>query len=230
MNNLNTFSNRQQLDTSFSAQVAEQLQQAIAKRGQASIAFSGGSTPKGFFSALSKTDIDWSKVTITLVDDRWVDVNDANSNDKLLRENLLQNNAKRATFFSLKQADELNQSYLTSLTDEASVFTPLDIVILGMGEDGHTASIFPCSEQLQVALDLKEAPALIKTVPTTAPYDRVTFNFSALIEATHIYLHCVGDSKMTVLKQALASNNPREMPIRAFLHHPSQTCEIFWAE
>lgn len=230
MNHLNTFSNRQELDVAFAAQLVEQLKHAISTRGQASIAFSGGSTPKGLFAALSTSELDWSKVTITLVDDRWVDVNHENSNDKLLRENLLQNNAKYAKFFSLKQTDVLSKEYLHNLSHSASAFMPLDIIILGMGEDGHTASIFPCSEQLKFALDLNEKPSLIKTVPTTASYERVTFNFSALIEATHIYLHCVGESKMDVLNKAIANKDSEVMPISAFLNHPSQTCEIFWAE
>ncbi len=225
-----TFVSRDELDLAFAKQIAQQLSDAISVKGYASIAFSGGSTPKGLFTHLSNMPLDWSNVTITLVDDRWVDTDSKDSNDRLLRENLLKNKAVKARFFSLKQASQLTAEYLNTLTAQAQQFMPLDVVILGMGEDGHTASIFPCSEQVEQGLDANNAPCLMKTVPTTAPYERVTFNFSALINAAHLYLHLVGDAKQQVLQSALANNNAIEMPIRAFLHHQDKACEIFWAE
>lgn len=231
MNNLNQFSSRDELDQTFASQVAQQLQSAIDTKGRASIAFSGGSTPKGFFKALSQTDIAWDKVTVTLADERWVDVQDNDSNARLLSENLLQNNAKQARFFSLKQNGDFDQNYLNELTKQAQQqLLPLDVTILGMGEDGHTASIFPCSAQVNEGLDVTAKPALIKVVPTTAPYERVTFNFSALINSSNLYLHIVGQSKQEVLNKALADDNAVEMPIRAFLQSDQQTCNIFWAE
>ena len=230
MINRNTFNNRSDLDQAFAKQVADQLSEVIANNGSATIAFSGGSTPKGFFNALSQHDITWDKVNVTLADDRWVDVNNNDSNDKLIRENLLVNKAAKATLFSLKQGDSFDQDSLDKLNVAAQNVLPLDIVILGMGEDGHTASIFPCSEQVEAGLNSSTPACLMKTIPTTAPYERITFNFSALIAAKYLYLHIVGSSKQTVLEQALASDNAVEMPIRAFLQHPTKTCEIFWAE
>lgn len=231
MNNLKQFSSREELDLQFASQVAQQLQAAITTKGRASIAFSGGSTPKGFFNALSKTDIAWDKVTVTLADERWVDVKDNDSNARLLAENLLQNNAKQATFFSLKQDGDFDQNYLNELNKQAQQqLLPLDVTILGMGEDGHTASIFPCSAQVNEGLDVTAKPALMKVVPTTAPYERITFNFSALINSSNLYLHIVGQAKQDVLNKALASDNAVEMPIRAFLQNDQQTCNIFWAE
>ncbi|WOH38437.1 6-phosphogluconolactonase [Thalassotalea fonticola] len=230
MNINNTFRTRNMLDQKFAQRIAKQLTAAISDKGYASIAFSGGSTPKGLFKELSNKNIDWSKVTITLVDDRWVDTQNTDSNDRLLKENLLQNYAANATFFSLKQADALTEQYLTNLTDQANSFLPLDVVILGMGEDGHTASIFPCSAQVHQGLDENADPALIKVVPTTAPYERVTFNYAALIQASHLYLHVVGQSKQDVISQALANDDAVAMPIRAFLQNEDKTCNIFWAE
>ncbi|WNC70470.1 6-phosphogluconolactonase [Thalassotalea psychrophila] len=226
----NTFKSRSQLDRKFAQRIAKQLTTAISDKGYASIAFSGGSTPKGLFNELSNKNIDWSNVTITLVDDRWVDTASKDSNDRLLRENLLQNYAAKATFFSLKQAENLSEQYLANITEQASRFTPLDVVILGMGEDGHTASIFPCSAQVHQGLDELADPALIKVVPTTAPYERVTFNYAAIIQASHLYLHVVGQSKQDVISQALADDDATAMPIRAFLQNKDKTCNIFWAE
>ena len=226
----NNFKSRAELDVCFADRVAKQITSAISAKGFASIAFSGGSTPKGLFTELSNKDIDWTKVTITLVDDRWVDVTSNDSNDRLLRENLLQNYAAKARFFSLKQADELTDQYLKTLTEQANSFLPLDVAILGMGEDGHTASIFPCSAQVHQGLDVNADPALIKVVPTTAPYERVTFNYAALIQSSHLYLHVVGQSKQDVISQALADDDAVSMPIRAFLQNKDKTFNIFWAE
>lgn len=226
----NTFRTRSLLDQKFAQRIAKQLTAAISDKGYASIAFSGGSTPKGLFKELSNKNIDWSNVTITLVDDRWVDTKSSDSNDRLLRENLLQNYAAKATFFSLKQVDALTEQYLTDLIEQANSFLPLDVVILGMGEDGHTASIFPCSAQVQQGLDINAAPSLIRVVPTTAPYERVTFNYAALIQASHLYLHVVGQSKQDVISQALENDDALAMPIRAFLQNKDKPCNIFWAE
>lgn len=229
MNKINKFLSREALDLQLAKQVASQLQQAIEQNGKASIAFSGGSTPKGFFNELSRIKIDWQKVTVTLADDRWLDGAHHDSNARLIRENLLVNCASDANFFLLAQNGEFNSDLLTQLNLQAKALLPFDVVILGMGEDGHTASIFPCSEQVEQGLDANASPALIKVIPTTAPYDRISFNFNALITATNLYLHIVGDAKMAVLNDALASNDSIKMPIRAFLQQPDKVCEVFWA-
>lgn len=231
MNKLNEFKNKEELDLNLAKNVAAQLQQAIDLKGKASIAFSGGSTPKGFFKALSTIDIDWEKVTLTLADDRWLEESHENSNAKLIKENLMVNLAAKASFFSLTQQSDLTTDYLTTLTETANEsILPLDVVILGMGEDGHTASIFPCSEQVEQGLDAQLPPMLMKTVPTTAPYNRITFNFPALINTTNLYLHIVGDSKINVLNKALADTNTLEMPIRAFLQNDQKLCNVYWAQ
>ncbi|MDN3651532.1 6-phosphogluconolactonase [Thalassotalea ponticola] len=230
MINKQTFPSRQALDAAFAKQVASQLTSAIEKRGKATIAFSGGSTPKGFFEQLSLQPIEWQKVTVTLADDRWVDTEHSDSNDRLLRENLLTNNAAQATLFSLVENGPFTPAVLEQKNTELNSVLPLDIVILGMGEDGHTASIFPCSEQVEQGLDNSNAPALMLVEPTTAPYQRITFNFPALIAAQHLYLHIVGENKLTVLDKALDNEDAMTMPIRAFLHHPDKTIDVIWAE
>jgi 6-phosphogluconolactonase len=211
--------------------VAGILSKAIALRGKASIAVSGGSTPKGFFKALSQIDLPWKNVTITLADERWVDINDDASNTKLVHENLLQNNAKQANFFHLKQGKELVTETLVDLNVAAkALLLPLDVLILGMGEDGHTASLFPCSEQIEAGLSLDNSDALMKVVPQTAPHQRITFTFSHLIQSDNIFLHVVGEGKQRVLAQANADNNLLEMPIRAFLQNPDVNTQVYWAE
>ncbi len=228
---LNTFNERHQLDTQLANTVADLLTQAIKAKGKASIAVSGGSTPKGFFHALSNKSLAWDKITITLADERWVALDDEASNTRLVFENLLQNKAINAKFFHLKQGDDLNEENLHSLDVAAnSVILPFDVLILGMGEDGHTASLFPCSEQIAQALALNNPNALMKVVPKTAPHERITFTLACLLKSKSIFLHLAGASKKRVLEVALNGTDEKVMPIRAFLQHSHINTHVFWAE
>jgi len=230
MNNLSTFTTRTDLDSALANTISDLLAAAIKLKGKASIAVSGGSTPKGLFSILSQSEIDWSKVTITLADERWVALDSQDSNTRLVHENLLQNNASAAKFFHLKQGDELSIETLTDLNLAAKTsLLPLDVLILGMGEDGHTASLFPCSEQITEGLDEANPDALLSVEPKTAPHQRISFTFASLSTCENVFLHLCGENKQTVLNKALNGEDKFEMPIRAFLHHPSLNTQIYWA-
>jgi len=230
MNQLVDFSTRADLDNALANTISKLLAKAIKEKGKASIAVSGGSTPKGLFSILSKSDIDWSKVTITLADERWVPLDSQDSNTRLVHENLIQNKAAAANFFHLKQGETLCDETLTDLNLAAkNSLLPLDVLILGMGEDGHTASLFPCSEQIAQGLDEENTDVLLSVEPKTAPHQRISFSFASLIASENVFLHLCGDNKQTVLNKALNGNDKFEMPIRAFLHHPSLNTQIYWA-
>ncbi len=230
MHKLTEFPARNDLDIELATTVSDLLAKAIKEKGKASLAVSGGSTPKGFFSVLSQSDIEWSKVTITLADERWVPMDSDASNTRLVHENLLQDKAAKAKFFHLKQGDELTDETLIDLNVAASkTLLPLDVLILGMGEDGHTASLFPCSDEINAGLDETNDAVLMKVQPKTAPNQRISFTFASLITSKNIFLHSCGEGKKTVLTQALNGDDPFEMPIRAFLQHPSLNTQIFWA-
>lgn len=230
MNSLHTFDSRKALDEQLADTVASILDDGVRMNGKASIAVSGGSTPKGFFDKLSKKELPWSDITITLADERWVSITDDASNTRLVHENLMQNNAVNAKFFHIKQGDVLNNETLADLNLAASATViPFDVLILGMGEDGHTASLFPCSDEIHSALS-KSASPLLKVTPKTAPHDRITFSYSYLQQSKNTFLHIVGDGKKVVLDKALSGTEILEMPIRAFLHHPSLQTNVYWAE
>lgn len=230
MQKMNEFTSRNELDKALSIKVAAELSKAIAEKGTASLAVSGGSTPKGFFHALSQFDLAWDKVTVTLADERWVEFESDASNTRLVHENLLQNNAKNATFFHLKKG-ELTEETLAELNVSAKTsLLPLDVLILGMGEDGHTASLFPCSDEIEQGLDVSNDQALMKVVPKTAPNDRITFTFSQLIQSKNVILHVCGDNKKVVLDKANAGKDFFDMPIRAFLQNQDIETQIYWAE
>jgi len=231
MYHVNDFDSRELLDQALAENVSQILQSAIALKGKASIAVSGGSTPKGFFKALSNKDINWKKVTITLADERWVDINSDDSNTRLVHENLLQNNASVANFFHLKQGNDLCEKTLADLNIAANnILLPLDVLILGMGEDGHTASLFPCSDQIKQGLALPNENSLMKVEPKTAPHKRITFSFSALKASKNTFLHLCGDNKKQVLDQALSANDVLAMPIRAFLQDNEIDTQVYWAK
>lgn len=230
MYTINEFESRTNLDQALANQVADILTSAVKLKGKASIAVSGGSTPKGFFAALSSMDLPWKHITVTLADERWVDINDDASNTKLVHENLLQNKAVAANFFHIKQGEALSIEVLADLNLAArTTVLPFDVLILGMGEDGHTASLFPCSNEIHSALSRDAAP-LLKVVPQTAPHERITFSYAYLAQSQHTFLHICGDSKKSVLTQALADTDVTQMPIRAFLHHEFLDTQVYWAE
>jgi len=180
---------------------------------------------------LSQIDLPWDKVTVTLADERWVDIGSDASNTRLVHENLLQNKAKNAKFFHLKQGQALTVETLDDLNLAArTALLPLDVLILGMGEDGHTASLFPCSEEVTAALDENNTQALMKVVPKSAPHTRITFSFASLITSKNTFLHISGAAKKDVLEKALADNDKFDMPIRAFLQHPDVNTQVYWAE
>jgi 6-phosphogluconolactonase len=221
------FTSTEALNEEFATKIIAILQIAIAEKGQASLIVSGGNTPKPLFAALSQADLDWSKVVISLADDRWVDTNDAASNDKLVREHLLVGNAAAATFISLKHNfADANDAVSACEAALSNVTMPFDVLILGMGEDGHTASLFPCSKELQAGLDLNSGKKYIAVQPTTAPHQRMSLTLPALLASSHIFLHLTGAAKQAVVAQALASTET-QMPIKAVLDRAN--VQLMWA-
>lgn len=230
MYQINEFEQRELLDEALADKVAVLLTAALESKGKASIAVSGGSTPKGFFQALSKKKLAWQAITITLADERWVDIDSSDSNTKLVHEYLMQNEAVKAKFFYLKQGEILSDETLTDLNLAANQqLLPLDVLILGMGEDGHTASLFPCSDEITQCL-AKDSQALLKVTPKTAPHQRISFSFAALAQSKNTFLHISGISKKQVLAKAIAGQVCKEMPIRAFLQAPNINTQVYWAK
>jgi len=215
--NLRKFETAAELNPVFAAEIAEKLKAGIDEKGSASLLVSGGNTPKPMFDLLSQQDIDWTKVNIALVDDRWVPETNAASNGAMVKKALLINNAASANFVAMKteHADAFDAVESVS-KNLAHLNTPFDVVILGMGEDGHTASIFPCCAQLDEALTTSDV--IMATEPTTAPHQRMTFTKNALLNSKQLYLHLVGESKETVLNDVAAGDDERQKPIRAFLN------------
>ena len=222
------FATRNELNAAFAEQVADLLSEAVAANGTAFLAVSGGSTPLPFFQQLCQQAIDWSKVVVTLADERWVDNSSADSNEKLVRENLLVEKAAAARFFPLKTSHSDAFDAVSALAaDDAQPKLPFDVLILGMGGDAHTASLFPCCAQIDAGLDLKSGNTFIAIEPTTAPHQRMSYTLPALVSAKNIFLHLTGAEKLSVLEHALSVANAAEKPIKAVVENAD--VNLVWA-
>lgn len=224
------FSKKEELDTELASFIAEKLRTALARDGRASLAVSGGRTPAGMFRALQEIDLDWAKVDITLVDERWVPNNHADSNERLTRENLLAGRAACANFYSLVSDAATPHDGLKGIESRLSAMkAPIDILILGMGDDGHTASLFPQAPELESACTSEAMLAAV--TPVTAPHLRISLTLPAIARADNVVVHITGDSKKALLQTAMAEDKPltAQYPIRRVLDRVGDKGHVFWA-
>jgi 6-phosphogluconolactonase len=227
---MHAFASGAELAAGLADKVAEALSTTIAARGSASIAVSGGSTPKAFFQELSSRVLDWDKVTITLVDERFVPPDNPRSNHLLVNANLLKDKAAAAQFLPLYQrAADAKKSAVIATSETRGIDDPFDIAIVGMGGDGHTASFFPGGNNLKLALDANTPRGIITMEADGAGEPRLTFTFSSLQDARLLVLHIEGESKKEVLAKAEQPGDEMEMPIRAFLRRAASPLQIYWA-
>lgn len=223
------FAGPEELAAALAAAVAADLGKAIAERGCASMAVSGGSTPERFFAALSEQSVPWDKVSVTLVDERWVPDADPRSNARLVKAHLLRNQAATARFVPLYTGDETPEAGLPEAESAIGAMpSPFAAVILGMGTDGHTASFFPGGDNLRAALG-DEAGLLAPMRAPGAGEPRITLSRNTLLQAGALYLHIEGEKKLAVLEQAMAPGRVDEMPVRAMLHQDQTDLVIFYA-
>lgn len=216
---------RERLAAQLAEAVAEALCQDLAHQDNALLVVSGGSTPVPFFKALAACELPWERIQVTLADERWVDESAADSNARLVREHLLQGPAAAATFVPLTTGHATPEQGTDEVAERvAALAWPASAVILGMGGDGHTASLFPDSPELALAL-ATEAPAVAVRTPSQ-PQARITLSADRLHQARRHVLHITGGDKRAVLARALAGDDTRELPIRAFLASP---LAVYWA-
>ena len=245
-----SFKNCAALNTALARRIAHRLDDDILCQGKATLAVSGGRTPPPLFTLLSQQALDWQQVLITLVDERWVDCHHPNSNEKLVRDYLLQNQAAKAQLLALKNSAQTPQLGQTQLNVQLEKLPPaLSVVVLGMGEDGHTASFFPGAAELDDALFPAPKQHCQSIQPITAEHARMTLTLPRILASALIIVHIVGDKKRDRLKQAQqtdASNSSdptpsiqelsnraspiQAMPIRAIIQQKQTPVEIYWCE
>lgn len=220
-------------DTSPRESLAVQLAEAVAgalgadleRQERALLVVSGGSTPVPFFERLAAMELPWSRIDVTLADERWVGEDDPDSNARLVREHLVQGPAAAATFHPLTTDDATPEQGAAAVASRiAALPWPASVVILGMGGDGHTASLFPDSGELGLALTTDDVAVAVRA--PSVPQPRITLSAGCLHRAKRHFLHIAGDNKRAVLARAMAGDDARELPIRAFLACP---LAVYWA-
>ena len=208
--------------------IARDLADAVAARGRAVLAVSGGSTPKRLFQALSTRDAPWDAVTVLPVDERWVPEDHERSNARLVRENLLVDHARAAGLTSLvAPTGEPEEGLGEVRANVRALPQPFDVLLLGMGTDGHTASFFPGGDNLARALDRDTAETVVAMRAPGAPEPRVTLTLPVILAARRIVLHIEGGEKRAVLEAAEEGTDEAEMPVRTVLG--AANLEVVWA-
>lgn len=206
----------------LAAHLAHQLREAVVARGHALLAVSGGKSPIALFECLRQQPLDWAKVSVLLVDERCVGHDHADSNTALVRQHLLQDEASAAQFtpFFDTLAQPLDEAGLDKLVASANrrlaqLHWPIDVAVLGMGEDGHTASLFPAAPGLEKALS--SSGPLAWVLPSTAPHARLTLTLPALLACRELVLSIAGEPKHAVYRKALQEADTA-LPVSLVLH------------
>jgi 6-phosphogluconolactonase len=224
------FSDMDTLSRTLATQLAANLKEAIAARGLASLVVSGGKSPLRLFQLLGAETLDWSRVCVALADERWVDPADAGSNERLVRDVLLKGPAAAARFQGLKNAAPTPDMGAVSAWETfARVPRPFDAVVLGMGDDGHTASLFPGSPNLASALNPSAAAGCVGMRAPVAPQPRLSLNLSALLDCRGIRLLISGAAKWRTYLAASSPGPEQDMPVRAVLRQTRAPIEVMWA-
>ena len=225
------FANSTELADALAADVAGQLRVAIAARGCALLALSGGTTPLQFMRALSRQRLDWPRVIVTLCDERWVPPRHERSNARLVRENLLQGAASAARFVPLYVDAPDPDSGLAQVAAQVSALPlPLDAAVLGLGLDGHTASLFPDGDRIDAALDARGAALVLPMRSPSAGEPRITLTLPVLAAARNLYLHIEGPDKKRVLARIVRGEGSRQSPLPALMQHAGAPLTVYWCE
>ncbi len=199
---------------------------AAAMGARATLAVSGGTSPRPFFEALAAEPLDWRRVDLTLVDDRWVPETDSASNARLVRETLLTQAAAAARFAPLVDVSVPLDAHIAALNADPSYALP-DVAVLGMGEDGHTASLFADAPAHEWAHGLQTAERYVAVHPGAAPHARVSLSMSALKGIGRLFLLISGERKLDVLKAAASS--PQENAISKLANDKGVRLDVYWS-
>lgn len=226
---LHQFPDRDTFAEALAEQAAEAIRTDILRRGVASMAVSGGSTPRDFFRLLHAMDLPWERVVITLADDRWVPADHPHSTERLVRETLLH---KASPFLGLVNDAPTPEAGEAAINERLQALPlPLTVTCLGMGEDGHYASIFPYNPALSKAMDATN-PKLCVAVSDAPkpPPQRITLTHPVLMNTGRVILHLTGKSKLDALEEALQDGPIEAMPIRAILRQTDIPVDVYFAE
>ncbi|WP_374375842.1 6-phosphogluconolactonase [Tabrizicola sp.] len=221
---LETYPDREFLMLGLANVIAGQLADFLRREGKATLSVPGGTTPGPIFDTLSGVDLDWPNVAVVLNDERWVPESSERSNTRLLRERLLRGKAAQARLVPLYAPAEEPEAMLEALADGLRPHLPISVLLLGMGTDMHTASLFPGADRLEEAL-APTAPILLPMRAEAAGEPRITLTAPVLRGAFNIHILITGAEKRAALERAMTLS-PMEAPVRAVLDNAT----VHWAE
>ncbi|QUD88755.1 6-phosphogluconolactonase [Phenylobacterium montanum] len=226
------FDIREDRTAALAREIAVRLEDAVQARGAASLVATGGSTPGPLYDALAQAPLSWDRVSITLSDERWVPPDDPSSNENLVRRRLLTGHAAGAWFVGLKTPHATPADGAAEVEKAlAALPCPFDVVVLGMGGDGHFASLFPGAPELVEGLDANGRDLVIpvRRVGAAGAAERLSLTLSAILNARWIAILIDGADKLEVCRRAAANAVPDELPIRAVLNQSTTPVDIWWA-
>jgi 6-phosphogluconolactonase len=216
------------LTAALAQHVARRLKEDLARQDWVSLVVSGGRSPVSLFQTLSSQTLAWGRVTVTLADERWVPPGHADSNEALVRTHLLKGRAAKAMMLPLWTGDATPEAAAPTVSAALAVLPhPFSQVILGMGEDGHVASLFPDATEL--AEGLRTEAQVLAVHPKHAPHPRMSLSLHALLQSRDIVLMISGEAKRHLLERALGEGSTEELPVRAILRQTSVPVSVFWA-
>jgi len=222
------FDSREAASTALADHIAATLTSTIKNSGQASLVVCGGTSPLATFHALRRKSLPWHNVTIVPSDERLVSVDHEDSNEGMIRRELLQDEAAAASLISLAGDDVSDNERLAKLNTQLSMLNrPLDLVILGMGDDGHTASLFPNSPNIRKALDCGDCSVVQD--PPHLDVTRISLTPVCLLDAREIVLLFFGDHKRAVYERACQGSDVEEFPVRFILNQQRVPVTVYWA-
>ena len=223
----------------LAGEIVVQINNSIAEKGSAVLALSGGSTPKPLFKVLADHDVDWSNVIVTLVDERWVDTDHELSNGAFLTQYLLSELGDNAPTFVPLFNDSATahqgrtktlEKYCEATNSDVSKPRAFDVVILGMGGDGHTASFFPDADNIADLVDPKTNDYLLSCSTATTQVERITWSVPMLLDTSFLALHMTGSSKADVFQQACSDAQATELPIRSVIFQNKTPLNVYYAD
>ena len=234
---INRFDNRELLFETIAQDIEQSLQQALAQYDSASFIIPGGTTPGPAFKSLSNADLDWSKVSIAQSDERWLDASHEQSNQKLTERALLINKASKANYIAMKNNADTAKAGLSQCNqDYLSMHTPFTVTMLGMGLDGHFASLFPNSNHIEQALDVTNKKLCIDIDATDcsvagAYTERMSLTLSGILKSKKIILLITGKEKLDLIESKLNGKMELACPITYLINNKIDTpVEIYWAD
>jgi len=227
------FDSKDALTAELSATLEQSLISGIEADGRAVLMVSGGSSPAPAYKHLSNLELDWKNIDVAMVDERWVDTEHNKSNEVFIKSTLLQNHGAAANFVTMKNsAVTAEQGIAKCEAAYQQLKRPFDVTILGMGPDGHTASLFPHADGLQNGLETPQLVCAINAIKSDVTGDitqRMTLTLSAIAQSKVVKLLISGEEKLAVYKAAKAGGDVNDMPLRAILNHPTINIEVYWA-